>query len=126
MPFGIHVVVIEPGAYETAFTGNARQTRDLASNSPYRSAYDQFWQATHTALHADGRGDPRAVGAGSRIGFDDRVGRFRRLVGADAELVCGLKHQLPFDEFERTIRATLGLDQQDNPLQPPPSGGAST
>ncbi|MDQ2729561.1 MAG: SDR family oxidoreductase [Actinomycetota bacterium] len=113
-PFGVQVLLVEPGAYDTAFTGNARQARGLTTDHAYRPAYDHFWQATDTALHADGRGDPADVVDAICSAIDTPDGPFRRLVGADAELVYGLKQQLPFDEFERTIRATLGLDQPDS------------
>ena len=108
-PFGVQVLLIEPGAYDTAFTGNARQARGLTPDSPYRAGYDQFWAATEGALHATGRGDPAEVVEAIRAAIAEPGGPFRRLVGADAELVYGLKQQQPYEQFERTIRATLGL-----------------
>jgi len=114
-PFGVQVLLIEPGAYDTAFTGNARQARGLTVDSPYRASYDQFWAATDATLHATGRGDPAQVVEAIRTAIAHPDGPFRRIVGADAELVYGLKQQQSYEQFERTIRATLGLAEAPDP-----------
>lgn len=106
-------MLIEPGAFDTAFTGNTRQARGFTTDSPYRPGFDRFWHATAAALHADGRGDPSEVVAAIRTAVDHPGGPFRRLVGADAELVYRLKQQLPYDEFEHAIRETLGLAEAE-------------
>lgn len=117
-PFGVHVPVIEPGAYDTEFTGNTRQARALTLDHPYRASFDRFWEVTDTALHADGRGDPSEVVEAIRSAIDNPHGPFRRLVGADAELVCGLREELSFEEFERTIGTTLGLTETESTTSP--------
>ena len=38
-PFGVHVVLIEPGDHRTAFTGNRRRTADSQSNAAYNARF---------------------------------------------------------------------------------------
>lgn len=110
-PDNIRVFIIEPGAFATAFTDNAHEARAFSPQHPQRAAYDRFWQAIDTGLHADGRADPDQVVHAITQAIDQPDGPFRRLVGQDAELICALKHDHPFEAFEHTVRATLGLDQ---------------
>ncbi len=113
-PFGVQVLLIEPGAYDTTFTGNTRQARGLTMDHPYGTSYDRFWKATEAALHSAGRGDPVEVVDAIRTAIDHPDGPFRRLVGDDVELVYGLKQRLPYEDFEHAIRNTLGLPQAED------------
>ncbi len=107
---GIRVLIIEPGAYETAFTANATEARAFDAEHPQRATYDAFGAALDGTLHAGGRADPGEVTEAILDAIDHPDGPFRRLVGSDAKLICDLKRENSFEDFESAIQSTLGID----------------
>lgn len=106
-PFGIRVAIIEPGTYATGFRHNRRAAGSSGDSSPY-SAVRQRWEVAAAGLPGrDQPGDPALVAAAVYDAATRCDHPLRRLVGADAELIAALRHDLDDDEFERTVRSAL-------------------
>ncbi|MBA2437831.1 MAG: SDR family oxidoreductase [Acidimicrobiia bacterium] len=105
-PFGIRVAIIEPGRFATtAFNDNRLVAGPDAS--PY-SERRHRWDAAMERL--PGRDQPAEADAVALAVYeaatrDDHP--LRRLVGADAELVAGLRRDLDDASFEHTVRTAL-------------------
>jgi len=103
---GIHVLLVEPGAFETGFVDNLTVSDGFPADHPDRPAFDRFY-ARMMAVGGAGRADPQAVVDAVLDAIDHPDGPFRRLVGQDAELVVGLKRERPFADLEAGMRAAL-------------------
>ncbi|HEV2993099.1 MAG TPA: SDR family oxidoreductase [Acidimicrobiia bacterium] len=105
--FGIRVRIVEPGAFETAFDGNA--VRGGIEGTPYEEL-DRQWEAARPALIGDGP-PPTAELVASVIAdaIESTAPRLRWLVGPDAELAIGAKDSMPFEDFESSMRNLLGV-----------------
>ena len=105
-----YVLVIEPGAYQTALGANATEAAGFGPEHPQRPGYQRFWETIDTTLHPDGRADPQEVVDAILDAIDHPDGPFRRLVGRDAKGICDLKRENTSEHFEAAIQSTLGLD----------------
>ncbi len=107
-PFGIRVVVIEPGGYPTAFARNAKiGARFDPERSPYAPGYRAWTEAlSRTEGHA--HGDPRRVACAIADAAESDNPRLYWPVGAEAELVDSLRRPVPFEDYEHSLRTTLG------------------
>jgi len=109
-PFGIRVVVIEPGAIETEWSGIARSSAvETSGDGPYRPLVES---ATAFLESADrpGRASPPSVVADaiSRAVTAKRP-RTRYAVGSQARLAVGARRALPDRVFDRVVsRVFLG------------------
>jgi NAD(P)-dependent dehydrogenase (short-subunit alcohol dehydrogenase family) len=109
-PFGVRVVLVEPGAFETEFSGNVLHQRRSGADSPYASLDARFAEALDRIPVAGlngGRQDARVVAGVIADAAHAEQPKRRYLVGADAEMLGGLLKQLPDEDFERTMRTTL-------------------
>jgi NAD(P)-dependent dehydrogenase (short-subunit alcohol dehydrogenase family) len=105
--FGIRVVLIEPGVFETSFGENA--TNYGMEGGPYDEMATQ-WEASRDRLPAnDSSAGPETVAAAIADAIEAPEHRLRHPVGADAELVTSVRSQLDDAAFEATMRETLGL-----------------
>jgi NAD(P)-dependent dehydrogenase (short-subunit alcohol dehydrogenase family) len=123
-PFGIDVVVIEPGAMETEWSGIARRTLvETSAAGPYAA------QARRTAAllaGADGGSSPPEVVANAVArALAARRPRTRYAVGSGATLLLGLRRLLSDRGFDRAMRAVacaMSRDQErggkTDPLAP--------
>jgi len=93
-PFGVRIVLIEPGDFRTKFTANRKRTRGSANDSQYRQRYQKAL-AVFEKEEANGD-DPIAVARlVSRI-IDHESPRLRYSVGPTGErIVPALKQILP-------------------------------
>ncbi len=105
--FGIRVRIVEPGAFETAFSDNVVRAEIAA---PY-DELDRAWEQAHVVLAGDGP-PPGAevVAAVIADAVESTEPRLRWPVGADADLALGAKDTMSFEDFETTMRGILGLE----------------
>ncbi len=106
-PFGIRVVLIEPGGFETSIEQNRRVARRFTEGSPYLDLEARFTQSLQKLPAADVRGDPQVVAETICNSVYDEKPKLRYLVGQDAEMIGGLKKQLDDEQFEQTMRQAL-------------------
>jgi len=106
-PFGIRVVLIEPGGFETNIEQNRRVARRFTEGSPYLELEARFTQSLQKLPAADVRGDPQVVAETIYNSVHDETPKLRYLVGQDAEMIGGLKKQLDDEQFEQTMRQAL-------------------
>jgi NAD(P)-dependent dehydrogenase (short-subunit alcohol dehydrogenase family) len=105
--FGIRVVLIEPGVFETQFGASAAHFG--MENGPYDDLVTQ-WEASRDRLPANDQAvGPETVAGAIADAIEAREHRLRHPVGADAELVTTVRAQLDDATFEATMRETLGL-----------------
>ncbi|MFV2040285.1 MAG: SDR family NAD(P)-dependent oxidoreductase, partial [Acidimicrobiales bacterium] len=107
---GIHVKLIEPGRFETGFHDNI-VTPDGWESSFYYDRSNRFRDALGQLGGGGPEPDPQDVADAIVAAATDPTTPFRTLVGADAQLIAGVKGSLSFEEFEQTMRQTL--DWQD-------------
>lgn len=112
-PFGIKVVLIEPGDYKTSFTRNRVETRSANEVAAYRDAF----QAALERMESDEQNGPspsRIAALVTRI-VNKPNARLRYSTGkASQRAAVWLKRLLPFRIFEREIRKYYGLIDRRN------------
>jgi NAD(P)-dependent dehydrogenase (short-subunit alcohol dehydrogenase family) len=105
--FGIRVLLIEPGAFETGFGANERFYG--REGGPYDELAKQ-WDESRTKLPAnDTANGAEIVAAAIADAIESEQYVLRHPVGADAELVTSVRAQLDDATFEATMRETLDL-----------------
>jgi NAD(P)-dependent dehydrogenase (short-subunit alcohol dehydrogenase family) len=103
--FGIRVVIIEPGYIAPGM----KRSMELPQPTEYQLLYEQ-WAGTDTKVTGEsGRPGPEIVGRAIANALIDPSTPLRVPVGADAELILGVRSQLSDAHFETTMRSTLGL-----------------
>ncbi len=106
-PFGIRVLLVEPGAFETSIGDTRRVPRRYNEGSPYAETDQHFTQAMTKLPGGGERGDPQVVAEKIYDAVYDKEPKLRYLVGQDAEMIDGLRRQLDDEQFEKTIRQAL-------------------
>jgi len=101
-PFGIRVILIEPGHFATGLP--ARRVRGFTRDSPYLTIAREF---TDFPLAGRTPGDPRRVAETIVVAAENERPRRRYIVGEDAEHWSDLHRRLSDDDFEDVLRATL-------------------
>jgi short-subunit dehydrogenase len=105
--FGIRVVLIEPGMFETSFGANERFYG--REGGPYDELAEQ-WDQSRTKLPPnDASNGAETVAAAIAEAIEAKEHTLRHPVGADAELVTTVRAQLDDATFEATMRETLDL-----------------
>jgi NAD(P)-dependent dehydrogenase (short-subunit alcohol dehydrogenase family) len=105
--YGIRVVLIEPGVFETSFGDNA--SRLGMENGAY-DGLEAEWEMARTRLPGgDDAPGPEAVAAAIADAIEAEQHTLRHPVGEDAQLVTTVRAQLDDATFEATMRETLGL-----------------
>jgi NAD(P)-dependent dehydrogenase (short-subunit alcohol dehydrogenase family) len=103
---GIRVRLIEPGRFETDFSGNI-VTAPGWEGSEYAERAERF-RAAQGALDPSGvTPDPQDVADAIVRAATEPDAPFRQFVGNDAELVRQVKASMSFEDFETAMRATL-------------------
>lgn len=106
-PFGIRVVLVEPGQYGTALLDNAYHGRGFTAASPYWQRSAEL-DARMTRLVPDGRrADPSEVADIVHAAVNDPAPRLRYLAGQDATMIVTAYRQMDFEQYERAMRTSL-------------------
>ncbi len=106
-PFGIRVVMIEPGDFETEMSNNSGPARRFTERSPYAELEKRFAEAR---LKLPGGGELADAQVVADVIVDAAAAEQpsrRYLVGQDAELLGGLHKQMSDEDFEKAMRTTL-------------------
>src|SRR5579871_925500 len=101
-PFGIRVVLIEPGDHRTAFTENRRATRESHAESAY---HDRFKRAV-ARMAQDEQGGPSADGVAKLLHkiLENPHPRLRYTVGPPAQRAAvWIKRLMPYALMERIM-----------------------
>ena len=106
-PFGVRVLLIEPGGFETNIENSRRHPRRFTEGSPYLDLDRRFSEALTRLPAAGARGDPQEVAELIYTAVHDAEPKLRYLAGQDAEMVAGLKKQLDDAQFEQAMRQAL-------------------
>ena len=106
-PFGIRVLLVEPGGFETNIGDTRRVPRRYNEGSPYAELDQRFTQALTRLPTGGERGDAQLVAEKIYDAVNDEEPKLRYLVGQDVEMIDGLRRQLDDGQFEKTIREAL-------------------
>lgn len=108
-PFGIRVVLVEPGGFETEIFNTSQPARGFNEGSPYVEFEQRFSAATAKLPGGGQRGDAQVVANVIVDAAKSEQPKRRYLVGQDAELIGGLHKQMSDDDFEKAMRTTLDV-----------------
>ena len=106
-PFGIRVVLIEPGGFETEIETNSRPARRFTEGSVYLETQRRFAEALERLPGGWLRADAQIVADVIVDAAKSEQPQRRYLVGQDAELIGGLHKKMSDDEFEKAVRTLL-------------------
>lgn len=105
--FGIRVRIVEPGVFGTGFQSNVAR---FGVDVPPYDELDRQWSGARDVLIAGGDAPgPEAVGVAIADAVESTEAKLRWPVGADAEMVLAVRAASTDEEFEATMRTTLGL-----------------
>jgi len=107
---GIHVVLVEPGSFETdIWTRNAKiSARMQDPNSPNAPRVTR-WRAQLEKNNK--RANPQIVADKIAAILENPKPRLRYVIGNDAKMAVFFRHILPWSIFERMIVKLSGMDQ---------------
>jgi NAD(P)-dependent dehydrogenase (short-subunit alcohol dehydrogenase family) len=108
-PFGIRVLLIEPGAFQTRGNESARKARRFTANSPYVDHERRFAEGMTRLPGGSVPGDPQMVAEAIYDAVYTDQPRLRYLVGEDAKMLAGLRRQLDDEQWEQTMRQALDI-----------------
>jgi NAD(P)-dependent dehydrogenase (short-subunit alcohol dehydrogenase family) len=113
-PFGIHVVLIEPGYIPTSMNRTAAELSSAyaknAERSPYVGVYQRFlrsWEKTRKASHYTPDDCARVV----LRAIEEEPPRARYVVTREAKFGVLARRFLPEAAFDRSLRKRLRLDE---------------
>jgi NAD(P)-dependent dehydrogenase (short-subunit alcohol dehydrogenase family) len=107
-PFGVRVVLIEPGGFPTNFGENVITEPAYGEDSPYRPLAARFSKAME-GFRSGPPQDPQEVAdliVAAALSDDPKL---RYLAGDDARMLVPLYRSMDFEGFARTMLTQLGL-----------------
>jgi NAD(P)-dependent dehydrogenase (short-subunit alcohol dehydrogenase family) len=117
-PFGIHVVLIEPGVIRTSMSRTAEELSTVyvrgAEQSPYSAVYQGFRNSWEKATDAS-RDTPEDCARVMLRAIEETPPRARYLVTHEAKTSALMRRFLPDGMFDNGIRKRLGLDKLGEP-----------
>ena len=108
-PFGIRVVLIEPGGFETEISNNSRPARRFTEGSAYIELERRFADASVKLPGSGETADAQIVANVIVDATEAEEPKRRYLVGKDAELIGALHKQMSDEDFEKAMRTTLDI-----------------
>ena len=107
--FGVRVAIVEPGGFDTNFGDNRRAFG--IDEAPY-DELDVIWEKAQGNLQGPvgSRPGPEVVAGVIADAVEGKEQKLRWLVGDDAKLVMDVRGSMSDEDFEATMRQTLGLD----------------
>jgi NAD(P)-dependent dehydrogenase (short-subunit alcohol dehydrogenase family) len=106
-PFGIRVVSIQPGGFETEIQNNGQDARRFGEGSPYAALRQRFQASLAKLPTGGGLGDAQIVAEAIVDAAKAEQPKRRYLVGQDAVMIGGLHKQMSDEDFEKTMRTTI-------------------
>lgn len=106
--FGIRVMIVEPGGFETAFGSNMLDHRGRPG--PYAALAELWDGALDTLRSGEPAPGPEVVATAICDALDSGQLPLRLPVGVDAEIITAARNAMPYPEFEASMRQTLSLD----------------
>lgn len=106
-PFGVRVVLIEPGQYATQLLDNAMVGSGFTEASPYWERSARFDVAIQKLRPGGVAGSAADVARLIYDAVNDPKPRLRYLAGHDAETIADTYRRLSFEDYERTMREVL-------------------
>jgi NAD(P)-dependent dehydrogenase (short-subunit alcohol dehydrogenase family) len=106
-PFGIRVVVVQPGQYRTRLVENALQGSGFVPSSPYWERSQRFDTAIKRLVPGGEAPGPDEVAEIIHRAVHDPTPRLRHLAGEDAKLIASAYRSLDFEAYERAMREAL-------------------
>lgn len=101
LPYGVHVVLIEPGSYQTDIWSKGMDHFNIDGDSPYKEEADTLMRiVSHIAETA---GDPKEVARLIVKMAQDDHPDLRSPVGKSVKTITRLKNVLPWKWLERVI-----------------------
>ncbi|MBI2059825.1 MAG: SDR family oxidoreductase [Nitrospirae bacterium] len=118
-PFGVEVVLVEPGTFKTdIFTSNRRMARHAESpTSPYKAVTEKVLMKVYERVEKLG-GDPQRVADRIARVVEARSTRLRYTVGLDAKTEAFLRWLLPSsvpDLIAGRVLRSFGLGRKTHP-----------
>lgn len=107
-PFGIRVVLVEPGAFETSFGANVVTEPAYDEASPYRPIAVRF-NAAMASFRSGPPQDPQEVADIILAAASDPDPKLRHLAGDDARMLVPLYRSMDFEGFAGVMLTRLGL-----------------
>jgi NAD(P)-dependent dehydrogenase (short-subunit alcohol dehydrogenase family) len=107
---GIHVVLVEPGSFETdIWTRNAKLSARMQDPNAPNAARVSRWRAELDRNNK--KANPQEVAERIAAILEDPKPRLRYVIGSDAKMALLLRAVLPWSMFERTIVKLSGMDK---------------
>ena len=106
-PFGIHLKLIEPGAFNTDFANRSMDWVAIEEDNEYKPKLDAFLKAAEVMIQAGQ--DPQEVADKTFEAATDNTSQLRYPVGADAAQLLIARSQMDDVQFKEMIAAQMGL-----------------
>jgi len=113
-PFGVHVVLIEPGYIPTSMNQTAAELSSAyaknAERSPYKAIYERFlrsWSKTRKGSRTTPEDCARAI----LRAVEETPPRARYVVTSEARNAILMRRFLPESVFDRGVRKKMGLEE---------------
>lgn len=105
-PFGIRVVLIQPGVFPTNLGQNSREARRFSSSRVYRQHYEDFDSKFRGSPMTQGQDPMDVAKAIYEAAHSDDPG-LHQLVGQDATMIGAVRAQSDFEGYEKAMRGAL-------------------
>lgn len=105
-PFNVRVAIVEPGAFQTSFDDNITRARRFTEDAPYYDLMERF-EKSRGVLNTGEPPDPNDVAKAIYEAAYTESPKLRYLVGADAQMIVGVRKATDFEGFEQAMRKTL-------------------